>query len=72
MLSLKVPLEVSPMKEIRDEQKTMIEKAKASPGVEELMKVYERFQEANAITNEYLRLVSPTSFQTNSNKSLLE
>lgn len=45
--------------------------AKAPAGVQELMKVYERFKEANAITEEYLKLISPQTHQSNSNKSLL-
>jgi len=45
--------------------------AKAPAGVRELVKVYERFKEANAITEEYLKLISPQTYQSNSNKSLL-
>ncbi len=60
------------MEKIRKELSKIVEKAKASSGVEDLMKVYQRFQEANAVTTEYLRLVSPTTYQTNSNKSLLK
>ena len=60
------------MEEIRKELNKIVEKAKASSGVEDLIKVYERFQEANAVTTEYLRLVSPNAYQTNSNKSLLK
>ena len=45
--------------------------AKAPAGVQELIKVYERFKEANAITEEYLKLISPQTYQSNSNKSFL-
>ena len=60
------------MEKIRKELSKIVEKAKASSGVEDLMRVYQRFQEANAVTTEYLRLVSPATHQTNSNKSLLK
>ena len=49
----------------------IVSDAKAPAGVQELMKVYERFKEANAITEEYLKLISPQTYQSNSNKSLL-
>ena len=58
-----------------DDKKTyskILSKANAPAGVRELIKVYERFKEANAITEEYLKLVSPQTHQSNSNKSLLE
>ncbi len=60
------------MEEIRKELSKIVKKATASSGVEDLMKVYQRFQEANVVTTEYLRLVSPSTYQTNSNKSLLK
>ena len=49
----------------------ILSNTKAPAGVQELMKVYERFKEANAITEEYLKLISPQTYQSNSNKSLL-
>ncbi len=49
----------------------IVSDAKAPAGVQELIKVYERFKEANAITEEYLKLISPQTYQSNSNKSLL-
>jgi len=49
----------------------IVSDAKAPAGVQELLKVYERFKEANAITEEYLKLISPQTYQSNSNKSLL-
>ena len=60
------------MDKLRKEHNKIIEKAKTSSGVEDLMKVYLRFQEANAVTTEYMRLVSPNANQINSNKSLLK
>lgn len=59
------------MEKIQKEHTKIVAKAKASSGVEELMKVYQRFQKANEVTIEYLRLVSPETYQFNSNKSLL-
>ncbi len=49
----------------------IVSDAKTPAGVQELLKVYERFKEANAITEEYLKLISPQTYQSNSNKSLL-
>jgi len=49
----------------------IVSDAKAPAGVQELIKVYERFKEANAITEEYLKLISPQTYQSNSDKSLL-
>ena len=49
----------------------IVSDAKAPAGVQELIKVYERFKEANAITEEYLKLISPQTYQSNSNKSFL-
>ena len=60
------------MEKIRKEHNKIVAKAKAFSGVESLMKVYQRFQQAHAITTEYLRLVSPEARQVNSNKSLLQ
>ena len=60
------------MENTKKEYTSIVTKAKAPSGVEDLMKVYERFQKANAITTAYLKLVSPTTYQSNSNKSLLD
>ncbi len=59
------------MEKIRKEHNKIVAKAKTSSGVENLRKVYQRFQQANAITTEYMRLISPEARQVNSNKSLL-
>ncbi len=40
-------------------------------GVQDLMKVYERFQEAYAVTEKYLEMVSPKTHQSNSNQSFV-
>ncbi len=45
--------------------------AKMPSGVEDLMKVYERFQEAYAVTEQYLEMVSPKNHQSNSNQSFV-
>ena len=58
------------MKNLKEAHSKMIEKAKAQAGVQDLMKVYERFQEANAVTEWYLQLVSPKRRQSNSNAFL--
>ncbi len=59
------------MEKAQKEHTKIVAKAKSSAGVEELMKVYQRFQRANDVTTRYLRLVSPHTYQLNSNKSLL-
>lgn len=63
---------VSQMPDHKKTYTKILSEAKSPAGVRELIKVYERFQEANAITEEYLRLISPQTHQSNSNKSLLE
>ena len=60
------------MEKAKKEYTRIIDKAKAPSGVKDLMRVYQRFQKANAITAEYLKLVSPITYQLNSNKSLLD
>ncbi|MDE2028091.1 MAG: hypothetical protein KGJ11_06090 [Candidatus Omnitrophica bacterium] len=40
-------------------------------GAEEVMKVFERFQEAYAVTEQYLSMVSPKTHQSNSSQSFL-
>ncbi len=59
------------MKNLKESHLKIVAKAKAQSGVEGLMKVYERFQEANAVTEKYLQLISPKNRQSNSNTSLL-
>lgn len=45
--------------------------AQMPSGVQDLMKVYERFQEAYAVTEQYLEMVSPKTRQSNSNQSFV-
>ena len=45
--------------------------AQMPSGVQDLMKVYERFQEAYAVTEQYLEMISPKTHQSNSNQSLI-
>lgn len=45
---------------------------KMPSGVQDLMKVYERFQEAYVVTEQYLQLVSPKTHQSNSNQSFVK
>ena len=45
--------------------------AQMPSGVQDLMKVYERFQEAYAVTEQYLEMVSPKTHQSNSNQSFV-
>ena len=45
--------------------------AQMPSGVQDLMKVYERFQEAYAVTEKYLEMVSPKTHQSNSNQSFV-
>lgn len=59
------------MENLKEAHSKMVAKAKAQSGVEDLMKVYERFQKANAVTERYLQIVSPKNRQSNSNTSLL-
>jgi len=48
-----------------------VSSAETPSGVEDLMKVYERFQEAYSITQQYLELISPKTHQSNSNQSFV-
>lgn len=59
------------MKELKRKYDQLIAEAKKPSGVAEVMKVYEGFQDANAITEKYLQVVSPKSYQTTSSASLL-
>lgn len=49
----------------------MVSKARTPAGVEDVLKVYERFQKAYAVTEQYLQLISPKTHQSNSNQSFL-
>lgn len=49
----------------------MVSSAETPAGVKEVMKVFERFQEAYVVTEEYLGILSPKTHQTNSNQSFL-
>jgi len=49
----------------------IIEKAQAFAGVKDVLKVFERFQEAYTVTEHYLDLISPKTHQSNSNQSFL-
>lgn len=59
------------MKNPKEDQDMLILKAKVPSGVEDLMKVYERFQEAYAVTEQYLEIISPRTRQSNSNQSFV-
>ena len=59
------------MDKLEKERLKILKQAKAPAGVQDLMKVYRRFEEANAVTIEYLRLISPANYQSNSNSSLI-
>ena len=59
------------MKDLKETHLRIVAKAKTQAGVEGIMKVYERFQEANAVTERYLQIISPKNRQSNSNASLL-
>ena len=60
------------MRDLKKAHSKLISKAKEPAGVNEVMKVYESFQQAYAVTEKYLQIVSPKSRQTNSNTSLLK
>ena len=45
--------------------------AQMPSGVQDLMKVYERFQEAYAVTEQYLEMVSRKTHQSNSSQSFV-
>lgn len=57
--------------DIRKRHSQLINRARQEAGVEDLMKVYERFQKAFDVTEEYLQLVAPKTHQANSNGSLV-
>lgn len=59
------------MKNLKNARSKIVERAKARSGVEGLMKVYERFQKANAITERYLQIISLRNRRSNSDASLL-
>lgn len=56
---------------LKKELTHLIAKASKPAGVQEAMKVFDRFEEANAITEEYLRLINPGIPQFTSNKSFI-
>lgn len=58
-------------KEKRKKVDYSIATAQIPSGVQDLMKVYERFQEAYAVTEQYLEMVSPKTHQSNSNQSFV-
>ncbi|MBI3615350.1 MAG: hypothetical protein HY211_02420 [Candidatus Omnitrophica bacterium] len=58
------------MKNLTETHSKMVERAKAQSGVDGLMKLYERFQKANAVTERYLQIISPKNRQSNSDTSL--
>jgi tetrahydromethanopterin S-methyltransferase subunit B len=57
--------------DIKKEHTKIVVKASDQTGVEDLMKVYQRFKEANSVTEHYLHLISPKTFKSNSNRSLM-
>ena len=59
------------MKNIKKDYEQIISKVQAFSGVGDLMRVYERFQDAYTKTEQYLELISPKTHQTSSNQSLL-
>lgn len=48
-----------------------VSSGKMPSGVQDLMKVYERFQKAYAVTEQYLEMVSPKTHQSNNNQSFV-
>lgn len=59
------------MNNLKKDYNQIILRAKTPSGVNDLMKVYERFQEAYVVTEQYLELISPKTHQTNSNQSFV-
>lgn len=59
------------MRNLKKDYNQIISKAQTPSGVKDLMKVYERFQEAYAVTEQYLEIVSPKTHQSSSNQSLV-
>jgi hypothetical protein len=55
----------------KDNRNRTAAKMIAPSGVEDLMRVYERFQKAYAVTEQYLEITSPKTYQSNSNQSLI-
>ena len=49
----------------------VILKTRVPAGVKDLMEVYKRFQEANAVTEQYLQIISPEVHESNSNQSFM-
>ena len=59
------------MKHTKNQREKIFSKEKIPAGVEDIMKVYERFREANAATEHYLEIISPKTHQSNSNQSIM-
>lgn len=59
------------MRNLKKDYDQIISKARTPSGVKDLMKVYERFQEAYVVTEQYLEIVSPQTRQSSSNQSLV-
>ena len=59
------------MKKIKRARYRDIFKEAMPSGVEDLMQVYRRFQEANNITERYLDIISPKTHQLTSNQSFM-
>lgn len=60
------------MKNIKTIGNKIISKGAIPSGVEDLMRVYKRFQEANNMTERYLDFISPKTHQFTSNQSFIE
>jgi len=59
------------VKNTKENYNQIVSEAQIPAGVKDVMKVYERFQEAFAVTEKYLDLISPKTHQSNSNQSFL-
>jgi hypothetical protein len=59
------------VKNTKEKYNQIVSEAQIPAGVKDVMKVYERFQEAFAVTEKYLDLISPKTHQSNSNQSFL-
>lgn len=60
-----------PIKKVKESYNQIISKAQIPAGVKDVMEVFERFQEAYTVTEQYLGLISPKTHQSNSNQSFL-
>jgi len=59
------------MEKLKKNYNQLITTAKKTAGIAEVMKVYEGFQDANAVSEKCLQVLSPKSYQTTSSSSLL-